>query len=719
MTKVVKMLQEMMKKSQEDGEKDRKLYADFKCYCDDNEADKRESIAEYQKEIKMIENTIDKIMASTGELSAAAAKLKEDLAANEQARKDAEEVRGKEKKDFEAEEEDMTIGLDAMDQAIETLAAVGGDQTASMIKMADTVSADDKFMGKTNLIKLKASVKKALDAVSILMNPKEKRTMDSFLQAPFTGTYTSQSGEIVGILKNMKDTFRQNLEMIRSKEKAAQESHDKFMKIKKEEFDTMTTAYEEGQAKLGDNDSALADEREKLQEAQDALASDEEFLAKLLPMCAEKAKQYTERNLLRANEEAAISQAISILNSDAAFEAFGKVGATKSGATGFFLQISKHDQHLSMRQNVIKLLGKTARKQKSLKLARVLALLEADNPFDTVIAEIKKMIAIIDEEQKADEETKTWCESERDEYNTNKEKAQDSILELEGKIEELDDSINNEETGFKAMIAENEKSLKENHDNQVTQTAERQEANRAYQTNIKNIVAAEGLLVKAIEVLKKYYAQFEKEEEKKLLLQEDPDPPDTWEEEEGGYAGQREAGGDVIKMLEFIQEETQKEENEAHSDEEKAQHEFEDDMAELKKEQAKLEETIAELKVDLAEAEKALGETQVELAKTQEELKGIEKYLLKIKPGCDYIEEYYDTRTDNRKKEKEALEEATGLIKDTPAYKAAVHAAKQEALGDCKDICNKEGRTHAKCEACLAGTSVPGYCAGHKDTEGC
>merc|ERR1719191_2008330 len=252
----------------------------------------------------------------------------------------------------------MTIGLDAMDQAIETLAAVGGDQTAAMVE--ETASTDKTFMGKTNLIKLKASVKKALDAVSILLNPKEMRTMNSFLQAPFTGTYTSQSGEIVGILKNMKDTFRQNLEMIRSKEEAAKEAHAKFMKIKKEEFDTMTTAYEEGQAKLGDNDSALADEREKLQEAQDALASDEEFLAKLLPMCAEKAKQFQERNLLRANEEAAISQAISILNSDEAFASFGKVGATKTGATGFFLQIQKHDQHLSMRKNVIKLLGKKA-----------------------------------------------------------------------------------------------------------------------------------------------------------------------------------------------------------------------------------------------------------------------------------------------------------------------------------------------------------------------
>merc|ERR1719191_109767 len=142
----------------------------------------------------------------------------------------------------------MTIGLDAMDQAIETLAAVGGDQTAAMVE--ETASTYKTFMGKTNLIKLKASVKKALDAVSILMNSKEKRTMDSFLQAPFTGTYTSQSGEIVGILKNMKDTFRQNLEMIRSKEKAAQEAHAKFMKIKKKEYGDMKESYETKQGML-------------------------------------------------------------------------------------------------------------------------------------------------------------------------------------------------------------------------------------------------------------------------------------------------------------------------------------------------------------------------------------------------------------------------------------------------------------------------------------
>merc|ERR1719389_1032611 len=223
----------------------------------------------------------------------------------------------------------------------------------------------------------------------------------------------------------------------------------------------------------------------------------------------------------------------------------------------------------------------------------------------------------------------------------------------------------------------------------------------AYQKNIKNVVEAEKLLEKAIKVLKKYYDQFEEEEE------------------QGGYAGQREKGGDVITMLEFILKETNKEEEQAHKDEEEAQHAYEDSMAELKSEQAKLQETLAELQEELAEKEKTLAETREDLAVTEKELKAIERYLLKIKPGCDYIAENFEIRTQNRGKEKEALEKATELLKGTPAYKAAVNAAEQEALGDCKTICNAEGQDHAKCKACLAGVSVPGYCAGHKDTPGC
>ena len=105
----------------------------------------------------MLENQIAKTQAENGELSSACAQLKEDIADNEAARATAEELRKKEKADFISEEKDMTEGLEAMDQAIDTLAAIGADQTAS-----NANSDHAQFMGKGgSLVKLKTSVKKS------------------------------------------------------------------------------------------------------------------------------------------------------------------------------------------------------------------------------------------------------------------------------------------------------------------------------------------------------------------------------------------------------------------------------------------------------------------------------------------------------------------------------------------------------------------------------
>jgi hypothetical protein len=395
MTKVVKILQGMMKKSQEEGDKERHLYGLFKCFCDDNEANKREAIREYKAEIQATENKIEEIQASSGALSTELAEYKQGMMDNEQARKDAEEIRSKERKEFEIEQTDMVDGMASIDAAIKTLAEVGADQTVS------TGADHEKFMGKKSLLGLKSSIKEALAAASVLLTNKQRRSMESFIQAPFTGTYTAQSGEIVGILKNMGDTFKENLASIEAAEKKAKEAHAKFMKIKEDEFETMKTGYEEKSAELGNNDEELASEKEMLEMLIEELASEEDFLEKLLAMCAKKAKEFEHRNMMRANEEAAISKAIAILNSDEAFASFGKVDASKTGAMSF-LQIQQHNHESSLRANVLHLLEQAARRQKSLKIAKIVVMLQAENPFDTVLEEIKKMIAIIDEEAKAD-----------------------------------------------------------------------------------------------------------------------------------------------------------------------------------------------------------------------------------------------------------------------------------------------------------------------------
>merc|ERR1719359_764826 len=105
------------------------------------------------------------------------------------------------------------------------------------------------------------------------------------------------------------------------------------MDVKEDAWDSMKESYDDKQKELGANDGELSSKKKSLSEAEKAKASDEEFLGKLVPMCEDKAKGYANRKMLRANEEAAIAEAISILNSDAAFATFATTDATKTGKT--------------------------------------------------------------------------------------------------------------------------------------------------------------------------------------------------------------------------------------------------------------------------------------------------------------------------------------------------------------------------------------------------
>merc|ERR1719408_1218439 len=136
-------------------------------------------------------------------------------------------------------------------------------------------------------------------------------------------------------------------------------------------------------------------------------------------------------------------------------------------------------------------------------------------------------------------------------------------------------------------------------------------------------------------------------------------------------------------------------------------------MNDLKTQEAACLETIADLTEGLASTEK----THLDLEKTTKEKKAVEAYLLKIKPGCDFITENIDARKDARSKETDALNTAKDKLMGTPAYKSAAAAEEKMMLGKCADPCSD--KTSVECKACVAGTSVTGYCAAHKGEAGC
>merc|ERR1719331_1212323 len=687
-----------------------------KCFCDDNEREKKESIDQLGKDINVLSSKIEELQGSTGAQSSEANQLRQDMMANENARAEAESIRNKEHESFVAEEADMEQAIDQMNDAIETLSEVGADQT-----LGESAEDHKKMMAGFSALSVNSRVKQALNAVSVFLNPQETKNVQSFLQsrAPFTGSYSSQSGQIVGTLKSMRDTFKENLATARSTEKQQLESHEKLMGTLNTAYGKMSDTYDRRQEGMGDNDDNLSTKKDQLVEAKDQKANDEEYLEKLLAMCEEKTKEYNQRKMLRANEDAAVAEAVAILNSDESFAAFGKTDATSTGATGpAFIQLRSRRVRIHSSTVSLSLQVKQALlAAKSPRVAKVASLIQAENVFDTVLKEITKMLEVIEEEGKQDKENLDWCNDERTENHNKLDEANDQIDTLTGEIQQLTDDIEDPETGLKAQIKTTEDERASCIESQKTETKDRKEATLLYQQDIKNLVAAEKILKKAIKVLRKYYDDLEKKMEVgEVFLQrrEDPDAPETF----GGYKGQSSKGGDAVSMLEFILEETMKEETEAHSDEENSQHNYEDSMADLKERETDAEKTLVSLRESLAQKEEDLLMRKKELKKTEGEKEALENYLAKIKPGCDFITENFDEREDNRATETAALERAEGLIKDTPVYKKAMAEAKPESFGDCKEPCT-EDEDHVECKACMAETSIPGYCAGHKGTPGC
>lgn len=661
--KVVKLLQEMLKKSKEEAEEERVLFAKYKCYCDDNEQEKKESITDLTKNIEFLTTKIEELKGENGELSQDVAKLSADMRENEATRAGAESLREKSHEVFLSEESDMENAIGGFNDAVKVLKELTGSAALSQVSsnhfmQAHPGSLVSKSATTSSLQRAKAAVQGVMAAVSARLSPAQQASVQAFLQAPAAAS-SKQSGAIVKILKQMVSTFEENLENARDAEKAEQKAYDKYVEDKEEEYDTFKESKEDKEGLLSSNDEELGSKKEQLEESEQQKEDDEEFLEKLLASCKRKTEEYEKRKMLRANENAAIGEAIAILNSDSAFSTFAKTDATSTGATGpSFLQVGASD----LRSRVVELLSAGASRSKSHRLQAVLSAVRAKNPFDRVIKEIEKMLSLIEEEGKEDKKQLDWCDSEREANDDELSKRKDQIETLDSEITDLETEIDDPETGLKKQIKTTEEDLVENAKTQEEETDARRKERTAYLKNKANLNQAQATLKRAIHVLKRYYDAMERQTSELQVHEE----PETWS---GEYEGQSSAGKDVLDMLDFILSESDKEEKEADNDEDDAKESYDDSMSTLKDDAKDMQDSLAELKKTLAEKEKTLFNKQTDLKDTKHAKEAIEKYIKEIKPGCDFITKNFDDREENRKIETEALEKADTLIKDTPAYK--------------------------------------------------
>jgi len=646
----------MAEKSEEDGEAEAKTFGDYSCHTKKIIANKTAWIETSADEIETLEIKIERGDAKKAELQSQVAQLEKDIDDNNATQKQTTAVRDNSNKAFLAENESMSSALAELSDAYVALSSNG----TSLLQLAQSPSPMLVSVAKQLLAVSRAAHQDFL-APSAKLEP--ETVLLDMSQNP---GYDSQSDGVLGVLQSTRDSYAKNLQDLQAEEArqlAASEDMMKKLQDKEAQLKQMKTSANEDIAQTTND---LVEHRKDLKDEQETKDAETKSTNILKSVLAEKTETYEKRKLLRSQEDSAISKAISILNSDDAFASFNKDVVPDS-----FMQLtaSAGSEMMQRRQQVMSYLRSQARISRSARLARLAVFMskeEPENPFDKVMKEIAAMKDVIDKEKNSDKTKFDTCAKDRKENEADIDEQESIINAQNTKITADTSAIGSvkDKTGLESNLKESKDALAANIAGQEDITQTRTKENRDYQQDVADLQVAQNLVSQAIKVLETYY-------DKIALVQEDEAEATTTAEptyEEKKFEGQGAGGAAVLELMNAMLSSSKDAEMQAHKDEHKSQIDFEDSMKAETEAEATLKKNIADKKKAIAEKSLALDESNVLLADAQKQKAACEKYLLVIKPGCDFITKNLDVRDTNRAAEKDSLNNAIKAIEGTPAY---------------------------------------------------
>merc|ERR1719490_651934 len=476
--KVVTMLQSMQAKVQEEGVKELALYDKYMCYCKTAGGDLTASIAGAEDSISDLGN---KIKAAEEQMVVLKEELKtaqEDRAAAKAAMAEATAIREKEAAAYAAEKADADKDISAIVKAVAAL---------------------EKGMAGAFLQTDAAQILKAvISSKKNLLMDDDRQDLMAFLSNSQGTDYAPQSGQIVGILKQMGDEMAAGLAEATKAEEAAIAIYEKLMAAKKKEVNALTKEIETKLTRIGDLGVEIAEMKNDLGDTQEALIADKKFLANLEENCEKKKKEWEVIVKTRAEELAALADTIKVLNDDDALELFKKT--LPSASSLMQVQVSNKESRkkaLLLLQTVL-----TSEKQRRPELKMIaLALKGKKIGFDKVIKMIDDMITTLKIEQADDDAKKEYCGVQLDQADDKKKGLERSVSDLETAIENAKEDIaklGEEIEALKAGIKELDKMV-------VEATEQRKEENEDFKELMASNTAAKELMKFAKNRLNKFY----------------------------------------------------------------------------------------------------------------------------------------------------------------------------------------------------------------------
>merc|ERR1719321_137976 len=170
----------------------------------------------------------------------------------------------------------------------------------------------------------------------------DRRQIVAFLQQGSGDEEMSAgSGEILGIMKQMKEEMESNLAGAEKDEAAAVDGFASLKSSKETEIEVATEAIETKTGRVGELAVSVVQTKNALEDAIEEIANAGKYAEQLAAQCAEKEKEMAVRAKARAEEIAAIGEAIGILNDDDALDVFKKTASFAQAPAVALLQRSK------------------------------------------------------------------------------------------------------------------------------------------------------------------------------------------------------------------------------------------------------------------------------------------------------------------------------------------------------------------------------------------
>jgi len=645
--RVVNLLQSMQKKIEQEAVRDAKTHSQFGCYCRKQTGELTGSIAAADVKIPQVATAIKE-----------AESTKEQL---EQALKDHQVARAEAKASI-----DKATQLRKKEAA--AFAKESGDYKTNIGALSSAISAISKGMAGSFLQGSTARVIRQLAVDAGELSEFDRQSLVSFLSGKSDEGYAPQSGQIVGILKEMLDDMSKNLADITATEESSIASYKELVAAKGKEIAANTKAIETKTVRVGNLGVEIAQLKNDLDDTQAALLDDQKFLADMEKNCAAKAADWDKIVAERNQELAAIAETIKLLSEDDALELFKKTLPSAS-----FVQVSSHsaraaDDALALVHKVRGIVRKEGRAALDL---IGLALTGKKVSFEKVIKLIDELVATLHAEQQDDEDKKEYCEKQLDTTEDKKKGLSQDVKDLQLTEEEATEKLSTLTSEIKALTAEI-KAL----DKEVVEIgATRQEEHATFLEEMASNKGAKDLLELAKNRMNKFYnPKLYKPPPKKVLTEEERisknlggeafmqvrahhqrEAPAAAPVAVGPYQRQGQESNGVIVLLDRLIADLVKEMTEAGVVEQNAQKEYESYVGDAAVKRSASAKSLTDKEGAKANTEATLQETKEgKVAKTKE-LMATEAYMASLHSECDWLQSNFALRKEARAGEIDSL----------------------------------------------------------------